>query len=80
MNLPSKQQALLDRCRKDGKLTSQTAYEMLSAYYYHNHEKYIGEILSRMVKAGKLIRVKPGLFEIGKGKSDVVIKNQEVLF
>lgn len=80
MNLPSKQQAILDKCRQDGQITSQTAYQLLAAYYYHNHEKYIGEILSRMVKSGKLMRVKPGLFQLGKGKADVVIKNQGGLF
>lgn len=80
MNLPSKQQALLDRCRQDGQITSQTAYEMLSAYYYHNHEKYIGEILSRMVKSGKFIRVKPRLFQLGIGKANTAITNQGALF
>lgn len=80
MNLPSKQQAILDRCRKDGEITSKIANEMLAGYYYYNGEKYVGEILSRMVKTGKLVRIKPGLFKLGKGKSDLIIKNQEKLF
>ena len=80
MNLPSKQQAIIDRCRQDGQITSKIANEMLAGYYYHNGEKYVGEILGRMVTSGKLKRIKPGLFELGIGKSDVVIKNQSKLF
>lgn len=83
MNLPSKQQAILDEVRKSGTITTKMANQMLAGYYYHNGEKYVGEILARMVKAGKLKRIKPGLFELGSGKaaqSDVIIKNQEKLF
>jgi hypothetical protein len=79
--LPSKQQALLDRCRKDGQLTTKIANEMLEHFYYHNHEKYVSEILGRMVKNGSLVRVKPGLFELGTRKhSEPIIVNQSKLF
>lgn len=82
MNLPSKQQAILDYARQHGQITSNNAYQLLNSFYYHNHEKYIGEILSRMVNAGKLVRIKTGVFEIGNGKvnTELVIKNQESLF
>ena len=33
--------------------------------YYHNAEKYVGEILGRMVANGLLERVKPGVYRIG---------------
>jgi hypothetical protein len=33
--------------------------------YYHNTEKYVGEILGRMVANGLLERVKPGVYRIG---------------
>lgn len=72
MNLPSKQKAILDHVRLNGNITSKVANQMLAGYYYHNGEKYVGEILSRMVKAGKLARIKPGLFELGKGKTLLV--------
>lgn len=83
MNLPSKQQAILDNVRQNGSITSKRANEMLAGYYYRNGEKYVGEILSRMVKSGKLVRIKPGLFELGSGRSaqsDILIKNQNSLF
>ena len=32
--------------------------------YYHNGEKYVGEILGRMVNAGLIERVKPGVFRL----------------
>jgi predicted transcriptional regulator of viral defense system len=51
--------------------------------YYCNAEKYIGEILSRMVKNGMLERVKPGFFKLGPGpekKKVVEDKNQMTLF
>ena len=81
--LPSKQKAILDYVRTNGSITSKIANEMLAGYYYHNGEKYVGEILSRMVKNGSLVRIKNGLFELGKGKSsmqDPVIVNQNSLF
>jgi len=33
--------------------------------YYYNAEKYVGEILGRMVANGILERVKPGVYRIG---------------
>lgn len=36
--------------------------------YYANWQKHMGAILSRMVKSGKVERVKPGLFRIAKGQ------------
>jgi predicted transcriptional regulator of viral defense system len=32
--------------------------------YYHNAPKYIGEIMSRLVKRGILVRIKPGHFKL----------------
>ena len=37
--------------------------------YYHNTEKYVGEILGRMVANGLLERVKPGVYRIGIRRS-----------
>lgn len=81
MSLPSKQQAILDYVRTNGNITTAVANQMLKAFYYHNHEKYISEILGRMVKNGSLNRVKNGLYELGSGKkSDYVVTNQPNLF
>lgn len=37
-------------------------YANVSFYYYANEKKHLGEILSRMVKSGKIERVKKGIF------------------
>lgn len=46
--------------------------------FYNNTDKYVGEILSRMVKMGHLIRLKPGHFKLGGGVK--LIKNQTNIF
>lgn len=76
MPLPSKQQAIIDYIRTNGSITTKVANEMLKDFYYHNHEHYVSEILSRMVKAGKIYREKIGVYKLGKHPSDVVVKNQ----
>jgi hypothetical protein len=78
MNLPSKQQTIIDHCRTSGTITKKHAVSMLSCYYYCNADKHVGEILSRMVNACKLRRISAGVLELGSGKrtTDVVIKNQ----
>jgi len=80
MNLTEKQQVIIQHCRSNGTISKVDAVYMLKCFYYTNAGKYVGEILSRMVKSGKLKRIKPGLFELGKGKSDVIITNQPNLF
>jgi len=37
-------------------------YKNVSFSYYANYQKYIGEIMSRMVKNGTATRIKKGLF------------------
>ena len=40
-----------------GTVVSSTIFEALGGAYYSDAEKYVGDIVSRMVKAGLLIRV-----------------------
>ena len=65
--LPSKQNAILAYVREHGQITTKVANQMLSAFYYANHEKYVGEILTKMVRSGKLIRVSTGIYKLGDG-------------
>jgi len=39
-------------------------YNNVSFSYYHNASKHLGALLSRMVYAGKITRLKKGLFFI----------------
>lgn len=60
-----KQQILLTYAREhDGKITKSEANDLLRRYYYHNHDHYVSEILSRMIKSGLLIRESKGHYNI----------------
>jgi len=47
-----------------GTVVSSAIVEALGGAYFHNPEKYVGDIVGRMVKSGLLIRVKPGVFRL----------------
>ena len=65
--MPSpKQRDILKLFRPGLEVTKQAIVDVYGDYYYHNGEKYIGEILGRMVKCGLIERVKPGVFRLGK--------------
>lgn len=51
--------------------------------YYRNTDKHLGDVLSRMVKNGSLIRVKRGYFQLGQYKkrnTQINNPNQSSLF
>lgn len=48
----------------DNKITKKQANELLAGQYYYNGEKYVGEIMARLVKSRCLVRIKPGNYEI----------------
>jgi len=71
MALSEKQRKVIEFCHKnDGKITKKQAMDIIDTHYY-NGEKYVGNVLSRMVNAGLLIREKPGHFRVGKAKDNV---------
>jgi hypothetical protein len=76
MALTVKQKKVINFCHQNGgNITKKQAMELIDDYYY-NGAKWVGDVLSRMVKAGMLTRVKPGTFKTGKGN----IHNQPDLF
>lgn len=81
--LTEKQRTIISYCHAhDGKITKKEAMTLIDDHYY-NGDKHVGEVLSRMVKAGLLIRVKPGHFTIGKGTKQrpaTVDNNQVEMF
>jgi len=83
MKLSVKQQKIINFINKseDKQITKKQAIELVDDYYY-NASKYVGEILSSMVKSGSLERIKNSVFKIGKGKSQkvFVVENQNKLF
>jgi predicted transcriptional regulator of viral defense system len=81
--MPSnKQNAILNFARSNNcEITKKKAVELIGHHYYCSKEKYVGEVLSRMVKKGLLNRIKPGVFEINLSftkihTAPVVIDNQ----
>ena len=65
--LSPKQKAIIKLMQdNDGKTTKAEAVILLQSQYYCNAEKYVGDILSRMVRIGLIDRVKNGVFEISK--------------
>lgn len=58
-----------------GTLTKKQVVDSLDGYFC-NGAHHIGERLSRMVSAGFLIRVKPGVFQINEAQDE----NQTTLF
>ena len=66
-----------------GEVTKAKVVEAIGGNYYCYGDKHIGDRLSRMVNAGMLIRVKPGVFKLGTGtrsKPKTIAEGQQTLF
>jgi len=71
--LSTKQKAILDFASKNNnQITKKQAVELIGHNYFLNAEKYVGEVLSRMVTSKLLNRVKNGVFEINTDKTQTV--------
>ena len=58
--------------QKGGTFTKSDAVQLIGGKYYCNEDKHVGDVLSRMVNAGFLVRVKPGHFELPKHRVEKV--------
>lgn len=69
------QKEIFDFIRSKGgeAVFSDIVAEFGSNYFLHA-EKYVGQSLSRMVKAGILVRVKKGVYALGNGKKPATKK------
>lgn len=83
MALSYKQIAVIQFAHSNnGTIIKKQAMTLIDDYYY-NGAKHVGDILSRMVNAGLLIRESPGKFKIGTGtisKEGIINPNQITLF
>jgi len=50
--------------RQGGTVTKREAVLELRGDYFHDPERYIGMVLTRMVNSGLLVRLKHGVFKI----------------
>lgn len=84
MKITTSQTQILDVARSNGgTITTKQAIETIGSRYYHNQAKHTGEVLTRMVKAGLLKRVKVGDYQIStpqKAKGKRCSQNQSSLF
>jgi hypothetical protein len=68
----------------DEEKTKQQIVEQFGHWYYHNGYKYIGELLHRMIEAGKMKRVRRGVYKVpdiyDPKKEEYVDPNQLKLF
>lgn len=57
--------------------TLQELYQISDYNYYHNWQKHFGQVMSRMIKQGKVVRIKKGVFRIAKlGEGEVRAKQE----
>lgn len=80
---PEQKQIIAILQANGGEATKSQVVKQIGGNYYCNGENHVGQRLSRMVNAGLLIRVKPGVFKIGKGtksKPSTIIEGQTTLF
>lgn len=58
---------------RGGKITKQEAVDLIGRNYYCNAPFHVGNVLSRMVNARLLVRVKRGVYEIAKPEHATII-------
>lgn len=85
MTLNERQKSIIKFAQGNaGKITKKQANELIAHTYYHNGEKYVGEILSRLVKRQILRREKIGHYVftgfLNGIKVEPVAENQINLF
>ena len=73
MKPSEKQKQILDFARKNENcITKKQAVDLIGHYYFYNSQKYVGEVLSRMVKSKFLTRIKNGLYQINDKRTETV--------
>jgi predicted transcriptional regulator of viral defense system len=80
-----KRKAIIDRAiLQGGVISKMQAVETIGKTYYCNADKHVGDILTRMVKAGVLERVQWGVYKVIQANPKKGVKpidqNQAALF
>ncbi len=65
----NKQLEILKFVHKNGRTTKQEIMDRMPWGYYCNGPKHFGDMISRMVKNGMLIRVKRGTYEYNENRT-----------
>lgn len=75
--MTNQRKLILEYIAQNGTITKKQATEICKHFYYSNASKYVGEILSSLVKAGVLERVKRGTYQF-KGKIKEPLDNNQI--
>jgi Mn-dependent DtxR family transcriptional regulator len=62
--MTDKQEIVIEMLRTQETVTTAEFNARLKRFYYHNHEHYVSEILTRMVKSGKIERIRTGVYRL----------------
>lgn len=62
-----------------GEVSKSQVVKAIGGDYYANGEKHVGDRLSRMVNAGILVRVRPGVFTLGTGRKSTAATVDKIL-
>lgn len=63
---------------KNGEMTLDQITDQVPFDYYWNAKFYVGQILSRMVKGGQVIRIKPGVFRLNEKYTGNSLKDRHL--
>jgi hypothetical protein len=85
MALSNKRKLIIEFClANSNEITKGQAFSVIGHTYYYNGDKHTGDVLSRMVKAGILERVKKGNYKLCRRKAGetgaIIPENQKSLF
>lgn len=58
----------------NNQITKKQACDLIP--FYHNTQKHVGDILTRMVKSNMLKRLKNGLYELSNGQKEIANQSQ----
>lgn len=63
-------------------MTKLELYHASTASYYYNWQKHFGNVLSRMVNSGQIVRVKRGVYNLPPKQRGLIktVKDQQQLF
>lgn len=65
--MTDKQKKIIDLANmQGGTFTKQDAVLKFKDDYFHNPERYVGMVITRMVNSGMLVRLKPGVYSVPK--------------
>lgn len=73
--MTDKQRKIVEFARSNNnQITKKQACALIP--FYHNTQKHVGDVLSRMVKLNMLKRIKNGLYELSSGQKEIVKQSQ----